>query len=331
MLHIHSLEPDIHVRVDAADALLLLDADKGTDRFVWIDLNYPTREEEHKVEAHLDLLLPTKDDMKDLATSSRLYVENGAAFMTVDVAFFGGKDILQSGPVTFVVTPRHLVTIRYIDPASFNLFSDALVRQPNLCARPSTGLLNLLDKIIDRTADLIQKTLETTDGLSRDIFHLKRREPLSKALFGLGRVQNDIARVRDSLASFSRMLTFAAGLEADVLGLDTQDLQEVRDRLRDLNHDISSLSDHTTYVTGNLTFLLDAALGMINIEQNTIIKLISITSMIFLPLTFLASIYGMNFKVMPYLNHPYGFWWMIGVMAVVTAALIGWFRMRRWV
>ncbi|MBW8735146.1 MAG: magnesium transporter, partial [Asticcacaulis sp.] len=93
----------------------------------------------------------------------------------------------------------------------------------------------------------------------------------------------------------------------------------------------ASLSDHATYVTGNITFLLDAALGLINLEQNNIVKVISITSVIFLPLTLIASIYGMNFEAMPGLHSPEAFWTVIVLMLAITAGLLWIFRKFRWI
>lgn len=292
----------------------------------WIDLYDPSRDEELRLEAHLGVMIPTQADMAEIETSSRLYVENGAAYLTAQVAFFGGHAHLQSGPVTFVLVGRRLVTVRYIRPASFDLFCGHVEKQPVLCVDGPTAFLNLVDVIIDRTADLIEKTGAATDELSRLIFSARPERKLEDLLIRLGGAQNDIAKIRDSLVSLARLTAFASVGEAANLLPGA----EAHDRLRIMGHDIASLSDHVTYVTGNIQFLLDAALGLINVEQNTVMKVISVTSVIFLPLTLIASIYGMNFVYMPFLHNPYAFWGICAVMLAIIASLLWWFRVKRW-
>jgi magnesium transporter len=305
------------------------DAD-ATDA-AWIDLYNPTRDEELAMESRLGVLLPTREDMAEIEASSRLYLEDGVAFMTAQVAFFGGQTHLQSGPVTFVLAGRRLITIRYIDPASFSIFAEHIDKSPVLCLDGSTAFLNLLDVIIDRTADLIEKIQGSIDDLSRSIFTRQRKGRLEDVLLLLGNAQNDIVKIRDSLVTFARLTAFAAGLDPALTAGRHADSKAFQDRLHIMSQDVASLSDHATYVSGNIAFLLDAALGLINVEQNAVMKVISVTSVVFLPLTLIASIYGMNFDHMPFLHDPDAFWASIVIMAVIAFALIWWFRMKRWV
>ncbi len=302
--------------------------DQLDDKVVWIDLVNPTREEELRSEAQLGVLLPTREDMDEIETSSRLYLEDGAAFMTAQIAFFGGQDRLQSGPVTFVLVGHRLVTIRYVDPASFAIFAEHIEKQPVLCVDGATTFLNLLDVVIDRTADLLEKTGNGIDELSKSIFTAKRHTKLEDVLISLGGSQNDIAKIRDSLVSLARLIAFAtADTTTTLIGTPAQ---EFHDRLRTMSQDVTSLSDHSTYVTGNIAFLLDAALGLISVEQNTVMKVMSVTSAIFLPLTLIASIYGMNFVDMPFLHSSDAFWSVCGLMLCIAGGLIWWFKTRRW-
>lgn len=297
----------------------------------WIDLYNPTRDEELKLEAQLGVLLPTREDMAEIETSSRLYIQDGAAFMTAQVAFFGGLSQLQSGPVTFVLTGGRLVTIRYIEPASFKIFSDQLEKQPGHCVDGPMTFLNLIDIIIDRTADLIEKTSHSIDELSKEVFNPRRRTQLETVLIRLGAAQNDIAKVRDSFVSLARLIGFAAGLEHQVVGFrKATELKEFHDRLRTMSQDVASLNDHSSQVTAHIAFLLDAALGLINVEQNNIVKLISIVSAIFLPLTLIASIYGMNFDHMPFLHQPFAFEAVCTLMIAIIIAMLAYFKARRW-
>ncbi len=320
---------NIHTRyVRANDAP---HADLHAPDIVWYDLLNPSRQEEQDLEAKLGLFLPTREDMAEIENSSRLYLEDGAAFMTAQVAFFGGQDHLQSGPVTFVLTDKQLVTIRYIEPASFAIFAGHKEKQPVLCTDGPTCFLNLLDVIIDRTADLIEKTEAGIDTLSKAIFRVRREQPLEDALIKIGNFQNDITRIRDSLVSLARLTAFAHNLEPAVIGLRHTALKEARERMKTMSQDVASLSDHTSYITGNMSFLLDAALGLISVEQNNVMKVISVVSVIFLPLTLIASIYGMNFDYMPLLHIHNAFWWTCGFMVAVAIGLWVWLKTRRWI
>ena len=300
------------------------------EQAVWIDLYNPTRDEELSLEAQLGVMIPTREDMEEIETSSRLYVENNTAYMTAQVAFFGGQAFLQSGPVTFCLVKHRLVTVRYIDPASFGIFCGHMEKQPILAADGVTAFLNLIDVIIDRTADLIEKTEDTIDAVSKSVFRARRETRLESALIEIGAAQNSIAKIRDSLVSLARLVTFAHGLDANVLGESDGQLHDTHQRLRTMSQDIASLSDHASYITGNMSFLLDAALGLISVEQNNVMKVISVVSVIFLPLTLIASVYGMNFVHIPFSDGPHAFQWMIGLMVVVAGGIGVWLKQSRW-
>jgi magnesium transporter len=305
------------------------DADTAS-QLVWIDLVHPTREEEHRVEAYLTLSLPTREDMAEIETSSRLYVDSGAAYMTANVAFFGGSEILQSGPVTFVMTPKSLVTIRYIEPRSFDIFLEHCARQPGLKSTPAEAFVGMLDVVVDRTADLIEKTAEGIDAQSHAIFRHRRVKPLEDVVIDLGRAQSDMAKIRDSLVSFGRLIAFARALDDAILGDMGPERKEIHEHMKTMAQDIASLSDHASYVSNNIVFLLDAALGLINVEQNNTVRLLSIVTVVFLPLTLIASIYGMNFAHIPFSQGPGSFEIMLGIMAVMAVGLLIWFKKRKW-
>ncbi len=297
---------------------------------VWCDLFNPTREEELTLEDELGVPLPTREDMDEIEASSRLYLEKGAAFMTAQVAFFGGQTRLQAGPVTFVLVKERLVTIRYVDPGAFGILCGHAEKEPGLMSTGPSTFLSLLEAVVDRTADLIEKTEDRIEGVSRGIFRTKRETRLEDALIEIGDVQNTIAKIRDSLVSLARLAAFAHNLDAEVVGVRDGELIDFRDRLRTITQDVASLSDHASYITGNMSFLLDAALGLISVEQNNVMKLISVVSVIFLPLTLIASIYGMNFDDIPFLHAKGAFYGCMVLMLATAGGLIWWLRSRRW-
>lgn len=326
-----------HDQAASADVLEALEPSGGesgwcdlTEDMVWIDLYNPTRQEEHYVEGVLGLGLPTREDMNEIEFSSRFYLEEGAAFMTAQIAFHGGQDHLQGGPVTFVLMKGRLVTIRYINPQSFDVYAERVSRQPEMCRTAFDAFSNLLEVLIDRTADLLEKTSAAVEDMSGAIFAPKKGRNLEKVLRDLGRCQSDTAKIRDSLASFGRLLLFARALEADRIGADTDGMTHFHTRLRTLEKDVQSLNDHVSFVAGNISYLHEAALGMINIEQNTIIKIFSVASVAFLPPTLIASIYGMNFEHMPELQQPAAYPVVLALMIASSVGPLIWFRVKGW-
>ncbi|GGZ45299.1 magnesium transporter CorA family protein [Asticcacaulis endophyticus] len=300
------------------------------DAMTWLDLHNPTRDEELFVEGALGVGIPTREDMNEIETSSRLYTEDGAVFMTAQVAYFGGQPHLQSGPVTFALLRERLVTVRYIDPQSFRIFSDKISRSPALCDSAAMTLTNLLDVLIDRTADLVEKVSAGVDDISTQIFATKANRGLDKLLRQMGRHQNDIAKLRDSLLSFQRLFSYGLLLSDDQVSGDATELEVFRARLRSLHEDAQSLTDHAGYVTGNITYLQEAAMGLINIEQNSIIKIVSVASAAFLPPTLIASIYGMNFEHMPELHVAVAYPLAIGAMVLSAVLPMIWFKYKGW-
>ncbi|MEI9905043.1 MAG: CorA family divalent cation transporter [Asticcacaulis sp.] len=211
---------------------------------VWIDLYNPSRDEELRLEGLLGVMIPTQEDMAEIETSSRLYVENNAAYMTAQVAFSAVSHCCNPAPVTFCLVKKRLVTVRYIEPASFAIFCGHIEKQPVLAGDGVTAFLNLLDVIIDRTADLIEKTEQNVDAVSKAIFRVKRETKLEEALIDIGNAQNNIAKIRDSLVSLARLTAFAHSLDDAVIGLKDGALQDARARLRTMSQDVASLSDH---------------------------------------------------------------------------------------
>ncbi len=291
---------------------------------VWIELISPTRAEELIVEQAVGVLLPTREEMAEIETSSRLYQEDGATFMTANVLANAEGDLPVSAPVTFVLIGQRLVTIRYLEPKAFTLFVSQAERQPSLCPNGVTTFLGLVDAIVDRIADILERTGAEVEDNSREIFRQPRTGGFEAILTRLGRAQNINAKVRESLVSLARLISFA--MLADQIEKNT----DARDHLRSLQRDVSSLTDHDSYLSANITFLLDAALGLINIEQNAIIKIFSIGAVCMMPPTLVASVYGMNFKHMPELSWLGGYPWALVLMVVSGLVPLWWFRKKHW-
>jgi magnesium transporter len=290
---------------------------------IWIDLVRPTREEELAVEAALGLELPTIEEMEALEPSSRLYQESGATFMTVSLLRHGGGEIAPfATPATFVLASGMLITLRYEDLKAFALYSE---RAPSSAVGSgSAALLGLLDAIVERVAQVLDGTGDSVEQVSQAIFKRPDGGDFRPLLTGLAAAQSVTSLIRTTLVSLSRLLSYAA--LAPEIGGDA----DCKAHLESLQRDVQSLTDHTGHLSTQMSFLLDAALGLINIEQNGIIKFFSVVAVVFMPPTLVASIYGMNFAVLPELHWRFGYPMALLLMLVVGILPVVWFKRRGW-
>ncbi|HRQ88912.1 MAG TPA: magnesium transporter CorA family protein [Bacteroidia bacterium] len=301
---------------------------ENPEEAAWIDLLSPNREEEKSLESFLGIELPTREDMEEIEISSRLYEEDGGIFMTVQLpsATDGGNSIM--GPVTFILIGHRLITIRYHDPRSFAIFAARAARTQTAGESGETVFLGLLETIVDRLADIIERAGRNVLPISKGIFQNDTSQALRSVqhrsyLETIGRTGDLISDIRDSLMTLDR----AVGFYAQHI-LRKPDTETQRARIKTITRDLHSIGDHAGFLSGKITLLLDATLGMIGIEQNGIIKIFSVAAVVFLPPTLVASIYGMNFEVMPELKWPLGYPFAIGLM-ILSALLPYWFFKRK--
>lgn len=291
---------------------------------VWLDFISPTREEELVVERQLGLSLPTKEDASSSEPSARLYQEDGATFITAFLLINADTEKPDTTPVTFVLTDDRLITIRYEEPKSFKRFTERALKAPGLCATGAEAFLNLLDAIVDRTADILEQVSEKVDGISAAVFTQPRTGSFDGCLYALGRAQTTNAEIRHSLSSLSRATTFAT------LAPAVESQREHRDVLRTINRDVTSLGHQSDALSAHVGFLLNATLGLINIEQSNVIKIFSIAAVVLLPPTLVASVYGMNFDFMPELHWRFGYPFALALMAASVAVTLWYFKRKRW-
>lgn len=296
----------------------------------WYDLENPTHEEELRVEAALGLEVPSRDELRDIEPSSRLYTENGALYLTLGVAYKSDTDFPDVTDVGFVLSADKLVSVRYADPRAFRLFTASLcrIRDGN---GPRDILTRLLETIIDRTAEILEQASRTADGISAKVFSTgddshpdRATRDLEATLVEIAQLQRLVAKARESLMSLARVASF---LQAQAEFRTDKTLKE---RCRSISRDAQSLSEHANFISGNIIFLLDASLGLISVQQNTIIKIFSIAAVVLLPPTFIATIYGMNFHDMPELGWAYGYPIALGAMVVAAVVPYLWFRRKGW-
>lgn len=292
--------------------------------FVWIDLLNPSTAEDAYVESLLGIEVPTRDELKDIEPSSRLYTVDDAIFMTSSLVWRVDSGEPALTDVAFILSGKTLLTVRYAEPKAFKLFVASLGRHSGDLGSGIAVLSRLLETIADRTAEVLEGAVASLDELSREIFRKrgKRRPPqyLEDKLADIADQHRLVTKVRDSLGSLSRLLTFLTNLPT------IKHDQSCADLCRTVAHDVATLSEHAAFIAGNISFLLDASLGLINVEQNAIIKIFSIASVVFLPPTLVASVYGMNFHFMPELDWTLGY--PLALFAMLLSAVIPFFFFR---
>jgi magnesium transporter len=296
---------------------------------VWFDLLAPGADEEAKVERLVGIDVPTLDEMTEIEDSSRLYVDRGATFLTATLATRAETGHPVGTPVTFILVGHRLVTVRYDTPRAFETFPQRAERHDLGCSDGETVLLALLDAIVERVADLLELVGKKIETLSREIFSRGTvpagAQDFRGVLQSVGSNADIISHVSASLVMLERLVAFQSAARGS-LAAD----KEARARLKSLARDTRFLAEHATFLSQKVNFLLDATLGMISIQQNAIIKIFSVAAVIFLPPTLVASIYGMNFSVMPELHWAFGYP-MALVLMIASAVGSYWvFKTRGW-
>jgi len=294
---------------------------------VWLDLLDGTAEEKAKVTEATGFRVPTLDLLQEIESSSRMAAEGDTLYLSLPVIARTGDDRPVLTPLGIVLSPRHLLTVRFA----------AVGAVEAMAARPPTGsfgtFVTLLEVLVDRIADALERLRAELDTLSRAAFEadvpmhnrpaaMDRR--LRRALRAIGRTGDHVSVIRDTLLGVERILPFAAEQAKHWMP------PEFDDRVRTLRQDIASLNDYDARLSDKVQFLLDATLGFISIEQNNTIKILTVVSVVGIPPTLVASIYGMNFKYMPELDWLWGYPWGLALIALSAIAPLILFRIKGW-
>ena len=296
---------------------------------VWIDLEEPTEEEEALVERSLGFAVPTRADMVEIEPSSRLYERDGTMVMTLSVLFGIDAGAPQSEPISFVLQGGKLVTVRYVTPRPWLAFAREARVSADLVRDAPTALVRLLDAIVNRLADELEESGAEIEKISRHTFRRDegQRVParrLEAVLHRVGRVHSVVAKIRETAVSTARALSFLESSDR----MSVQNCARIREQVASLSNDVNALIDHSAFQSSQLTFLLDASLGLISIEQNAAMKSFSWVALIFLPPTLVAGIYGMNFQHMPELRWLFGYPWALSLI-LLSAVLPLWILRRK--
>src|SRR5882757_298728 len=294
----------------------------------WIDLREPTPEEEQLVEKALGIDVPTREEMREIEASNRFYEEDGGLYMTATLVTKLDTDLPERTQVTFILTANKLVTNRYTDPLPFRRFIAYAARHPNVATSGSMVLAGLLEAIVNRIADVLEKVGGDIDAISSKIFFrsFSASSPLEfrHVLERIGQCGDLTSKASESLVSLTRLLGFVQQSG------NTHVTQDSRARYRTLARDVLAMSDHSTFLSNKVQFLLDATLGMVSIDQNNVVKIFSVVTVFLLPPSFIAGFFGMNFEHLPFLHDSWGV--SLSVASMVASALLPYlyFKHRRW-
>ncbi|QJE73849.1 magnesium transporter CorA family protein [Aerophototrophica crusticola] len=306
--------------------------DAGSDLLraaAWIDLLSPSPEEQRLVERTFRIELPTREEMREIELSSRIYREEAGVFMTATVLCRADAPVPETMDITFVLAAETLITLRFDDPKPFYGFHNQAARNGIKLDHGVGAFTQLLDAILDRVADVLE-------GAGRDVNQVAQHllieghggalgsDMQHQLLKRIARAHDLTAKARESLVTLTRVLAFLATVR-EVAGD-----KAMRARLKTLTQDTQSLADYTAFLSSNIAFQLDALLGVVGIEQNNIVKIFSVAAVVFLPPTLVASIYGMNFHHMPELDWEWGYPMALALMVLSVLVPLVWFKRRGW-
>lgn len=300
------------------------------ERAKWIDLLSPTEAEIAAVSARLGFDIPTRRSLEKIEASSRLNAKAERLTMSAPLLSGTATDHWQVAPVGFILSPSTLVTIRFADLDSFDQVSREL--RPGADIDPAKVFTHLLEAVVDRAADHMERASEAINETSQTIFFDKPKRKrvshdtatLHHAMRRIGQVSDRIARVRYAFLSVGRMADFALERCAQIDG-------GVRERLEAVRSDIDSLEEFETSLSNRIQLLQDSAVGFISIEQNDVVKVLTVVSVVGVPPVLVVGVYGMNFRYMPelgwHLGYPYAL--LLCLLSIVAPLL--WFKWRDWI
>ncbi len=293
---------------------------------IWVDLYRPQQAQAERVKAELAVEVPTLEDMEEIEISNRLYREDGTEVMTVIVPGHTPEGKQVSGPVTFILAGGRLVTVRHHAPRPFETFPLRADRSSTGCDTQLRLFLGLIEEIVARQADHIEAAGRALDGVAARVYAGAREaltaEELENALRTIGRIGEDVARVRLALLTMERMLS--------VFQLWNEERPEgkaLRGIVKTQMRDIGALEVHADALAGRVGLATDTTLGMVNLSQNQTVRIVSVVSTLFLPPTLIGTVYGMNFDHMPELDER---WAYPGVLVAMVASAVGSWAYFKW-
>ncbi len=298
-----------------------LDEVEDLAQAVWIDLQNPTIDEIKQVEEFYKITFPTRQQQEEIETSSR-YLEN-SGIIKINSTFINlipQTSKLEESEISFIVTEKVLFSLRYFESKVISETIKKIKQFPAIFSNPSKILIALMEARVDFDADLIESVSRYTAEISRKINYNQNLD--EKMILRINECQELTMSLREALFDKQRVISS--------LHRNEDLMVENYNRLRIIIKDINSLIEHANFNFTRLEYLQNSFIGLINIEQNKVIKIFTVASLIFMPPTLIASIYGMNFKIMPELDWMLGYPFALTLMAVASIATIWVFKRNKW-
>jgi len=299
---------------------------------VWIDLHNPTKEEVDAVGKELGMDVPEREDLEEIESSSRLQADEDGRLI-LSLPLIAHEDDDGPTPLGFVLTPSTLLTVHFTKLHTFEMARKALTRHKQDCSSSEIFAM-LIDAMIDFAADTLEKTSSELNGVSRQVFRrysstrqhniARSNRRMRETLVSVGACGEQLSQIREVILGMERILPFVADKGKDWIDA------KIAAKFKVAGQDLQSLSDFEVHLSNKVQFLLDAVLGFINTEQNDIFKVLTIASVVGIPPTFFASMWGMNFKSIPEYNWAHGYTFGLSVIIISTVLPIAWFKWRGW-
>jgi magnesium transporter len=304
----------------------------------WIDAMRPTKLEAAWLEKMLGIVVPSKEALSQIETSSRLRRDNSHLFLSMPVVVKLTSGLAQTSPIGFLLGKDYLLTVRYkpmkpCDDLHYKLnYTDVV--DDGLPPNGPSALIAVLESIVEHSSDGLEMIDADLDFNSKTIFDQGTgrggEDPIRDSVAMrnvLGAISGNgymTAKIGEELLWISRILPFVSREGASYIS------PEQHARIDSLTRDVNSLMDYGKVQADRNHFLLDATLGLTNVEQNNIFRLLTVVSVVGIPPTLVASMYGMNFKYMPELEWPYGYAWGLGLILISALIPAAWFKKRGW-
>jgi magnesium transporter len=322
---------------DAVERVELSIQERVPSDALWIDLIEPTSEEARFIEHELAIDALTREEMDKMEVMSPFYKEEDDYYMTITVLHKPDTEYHDSTAVTIILKNNCVITMRYSKPRAFSAYSSRIMRSPSLFMTAEKVFEGMIESVVDRIADALERTGDELDMTLGEIFditnseqpHRKKAKRHSARHYNdvikkIGRMGNAVSKNRESLQSINRMLIFYSQSESFAK-------RDYRNRFRVISREILTLTEYSNFLSGRNAFLLDATLGVLSVEQNSIIKVFTVAAAGFMPPTMIASIYGMNFHNIPELDWEYGY--HIALFAIMMSILAPYlyFKRKGWI
>ena len=291
---------------------------------VWVDMTDPTEEERSWVKSTYDVTMPDEDDVKDIEASARYYeAENGDLHLRTDFRIDDDEGPSQTVTVAFILARNMLFSMHAEDLPVFRLVRMRARSRPGSITEYKDVLLDLYATDAEYSADALEGIYRNLEEVSSKVLQEEFTDQDAAATLSTIAKEEDLnGRIRRTMMDTRRAVSFLMRGRL----LDSDQFEEARQILRD----IESLDGHTSFLFEKINFLMDATVGFININQNKIIKIFSVASVAFLPPTLIASIYGMNFRILPELSWDFGYPFALVLMLLSALAPFWYFRHRGW-